>query len=53
MVREVSIDKNDTKVTSTPFIFFNHVPTWDVSEFSHWQVGHPSLEYVTTPDYML
>ena len=24
-----------------PFLFLNHVPTWDVSKFYNWQVEQP------------
>ena len=41
MVRKVVLVKYETILQSMPFIFFNHVPTWDVSKFYHWQVEQP------------
>ena len=43
MVRLVARVMYETILQSMPFIFFNHVPTWDVSKFYHWQVEHPYL----------
>ena len=41
MVREVVLAMNETRIKSMPFIFLNHMPTWDMDKFYHWQVEHP------------
>ena len=38
---EVVLVEYDTRLQSTPFIFFKHVTTLDVSYFYPWQVDHP------------
>ena len=41
MVREVVLSKYETRLQSLPIIFPNHVTTWDVSKFFHWQLDNP------------
>ena len=63
MVREVVLVKNETRLQSMPFIFLNHVPTWDVYKFYDWEVEQthrsrielqiPCLAIMVNVDYCL
>ena len=44
MVWELDLVKNGTRLQSEPFLFLNHVPTWDVSKLYNWKVEQPPSE---------